>query len=64
MVGVGDSPAALQSIQAGKLSATIGQYPQEMGQIAMETTLEYLYGKPVEPGKPFPVKLITKESLQ
>ena len=64
VVGIGDTPAAIQSIQAGKLSATVGQYPQEMGQIAMETTLEYLYGKPVQPDKPFPVKLITRESLQ
>jgi ribose transport system substrate-binding protein len=64
VVGVGDSEEALQSIKDGKLSATVGQYPYEMGLIAMETTIEYLYGKQVEPNKPFPVNLITKENLE
>ena len=64
VVGIGASAEAIQSIKAEKLSATIGQYPSEMGQIAMETTIEYLYGKPVEQNKPFPVNLITKDSLK
>jgi len=64
VVGIGTSPETIQSIQAGKLSATLGQYPYEMGLIAMETTLEYLYGKSVEPNKPFPVDLITRDSLK
>ena len=64
VVGIGASAEALQSIKVGKLSATIGQYPSEMGQIAMETTIEYLYGKQVEPNKPFPVNLITKDTLK
>jgi ribose transport system substrate-binding protein len=64
VIGIGASAEAIQSIKAGKLSATLGQYPYEMGQIAMETTIEYLYGKPVEPNKPFPVNLITKDSLK
>jgi ribose transport system substrate-binding protein len=64
VVGIGASAEAIQSIQAGKLSATLGQYPYEMGLIAMETTIEYLYGQKVEPNKPFPANLITKDSLQ
>ena len=64
VIGVGASANAFESIKAGKLSATVGQFPYEMGVIAMETTIEYLYGKPVEPNKPFPVNLITKDSLK
>jgi ribose transport system substrate-binding protein len=64
VIGIGASTEAIQSIKDGILSATLGQYPYEMGQIAMETTIEYLYGKPVEPNKPFPVNLITRDSLK
>jgi len=64
VVGVGASDKALQSIKDGKLSATLGQYPYEMGLIAMETTIEHLYGKQVEQNKPFPVNLITKDNLK
>jgi ribose transport system substrate-binding protein len=64
VISIGAGDKALQSIRDGKLSATLGHYPYEMGLIAMETTLEHLYGKQVEPSKPFPVNLITKDTLK
>lgn len=64
VVGNGETAEAIESIRAGKLNATIGQYPSEMGTIAMETVIEYLYDKPIEADKPFPVNVITKETLK
>lgn len=59
IVAYGESDEALLALKENRLDALVGEYWLEMGQIAMETALEYLYGRQVEAQKPFPPRLIT-----
>jgi ribose transport system substrate-binding protein len=58
IVGYGATPQGLQAVKAGVIRATLGQQAVEMGQIAMETVLEHLYGRAVDRLKPFPLKIV------
>lgn len=54
---------ALKAIKDGKLAATVQQQPAVMGQLGVQTAVDFLNGKTVEKFIPVPLKLITKENV-
>jgi ribose transport system substrate-binding protein len=62
VVTVDGSREGIRAVQAGKLHATVAQFPREIGRIAAEKAYEHLAGKAVEKDIKVPVKLITKEN--
>ena len=54
---------ALKAIKDGKLAATVQQQPAVMGQLGIQTAVDFLNGKTVEKFIPVPLKLITKENV-
>ncbi|MFM9276717.1 ribose ABC transporter substrate-binding protein RbsB [Paenibacillus jiagnxiensis] len=61
VVGFDGSADALQAVKDGKLSATIAQQFDLIGQKAVQTAAEILQGKKVESNIPVPIKLVTKD---
>ncbi|MGB9834182.1 MAG: ribose ABC transporter substrate-binding protein RbsB [bacterium] len=53
---------AIKAVKDGKLAATVQQQPALMGQLGVQTAVDYLNGKTVEKYIPVPLKLITKEN--
>jgi ribose transport system substrate-binding protein len=63
VVTVDGSREGAQAVRAGKLHATVAQFPREIGRIAAEKAYTHLAGKPVEKDIKVPVKLITRENV-
>jgi ribose transport system substrate-binding protein len=64
VIGFDGSADALQAVKDGKLSATIAQQFDLIGQKAVQTAAEVLQGKTVESSIPVPIKLVTKDNSQ
>lgn len=60
VIGFDGTDDGLASVEAGDLSATIAQQPEEMGKIAVQTAYDYLAGKDVEANVASPLELKTK----
>ncbi|GAB6989946.1 ribose ABC transporter substrate-binding protein RbsB [Paenibacillus pini] len=61
VVGFDGNEDALKSIKEGKLTATVAQQPDLIGQLAIRAAKDVLQGKTVEKTIPAPLKLVTKE---
>ncbi|GAA4852537.1 ribose ABC transporter substrate-binding protein RbsB [Paenibacillus vulneris] len=61
VIGFDGNEDALKSIQAGKLTATVAQQPELIGQMSVQAAFDVLQGKTVEKTIPAPLKLVTKE---
>lgn len=53
---------ARRALQAGTLQATVAQYPDEMGRVAVETAVRRLKGEDVPPETVVRIGLVTKEN--
>jgi ribose transport system substrate-binding protein len=53
---------ARRALTAGTMDATVAQYPDEMGRIAVETAAKVLRGEAVEPEIVVRIGLVTKEN--
>jgi ribose transport system substrate-binding protein len=62
IVSVDGSRQGAEAILAGKLDASVAQYPREIGRLAADRAYAYLAGQPVEKDVKVPVRLITKEN--
>lgn len=60
VVGFDATDDAVASVKAGKLAATVAQKPDEIGNIAMQTAIDYLNGKKVDEVIPVDLELIKK----
>lgn len=63
VVTVDGSREGALAVRAGKLHATVAQFPREIGRIAADKAYAHLEGKPVEKDIKVPVKLITRENV-
>lgn len=61
IIGFDGNEDALNSIQAGKLTGTIAQQPELIGQLAVQAAKDILDGKTVEKLIAAPLKLVVKE---
>lgn len=61
IIGFDGNEDALNSIAAGKLTGTVAQQPELIGQLAVQAAHDVLEGKEVESLVAAPLKLITKE---
>ncbi|OAB42391.1 ribose ABC transporter substrate-binding protein RbsB [Paenibacillus glacialis] len=61
VIGFDGNIDALNSIQAGKLTATVAQQPELIGQLSVQAAKDVLQGKTVEKLIPAPLKLVVKE---
>ncbi|UNK19145.1 ribose ABC transporter substrate-binding protein RbsB [Paenibacillus sp. N3/727] len=61
VIGFDGNDDALNSIKAGKLTATIAQQPELIGQLAVQAAKDVQQGKAVEKTIPAPLKLVIKE---
>ncbi|MED5019534.1 ribose ABC transporter substrate-binding protein RbsB [Paenibacillus chibensis] len=61
VIGFDGNDDALKSIQEGKLTGTVAQQPELIGQLAVQAAYDVLQGKTVEKSIPAPLKLVTKE---
>ncbi|MBW4084343.1 ribose ABC transporter substrate-binding protein RbsB [Paenibacillus sp. S150] len=64
VIGFDGSEDAFTAIKAGKLSATIAQQFDLIGQKAVQTAAEVLQGKTVESYIPVEIKLVTKDNAE
>ena len=62
VVSVDGSRQGAAAILAGKLDASVAQYPREIGRLAAERAYAHLAGQAVEKDVKVPVRLITKEN--
>jgi ribose transport system substrate-binding protein len=62
VVTVDGSREGIAAVQAGRLLATVAQFPREIGRLAAEKAFAHLEGKPVEKNIKVPVKLVTREN--
>ena len=62
VVSVDGSRQVAAAILAGKLDASVAQYPREIGRLAAEKAYAHLAGLAVEKDVKVPVRLITKEN--
>jgi ribose transport system substrate-binding protein len=60
IVGFGATKAALEKIQEGTLSATIGQKPDEMGKTAVNWSVDLINGRQVPNEMLIPVHVISR----
>ncbi|ANA81865.1 ribose ABC transporter substrate-binding protein RbsB [Paenibacillus glucanolyticus] len=61
VIGFDGNDDALKSIEAGKLTATVAQQPELIGQLAVGAARDVLQGKEVEENIAAPLKLVVKE---
>lgn len=61
VIGFDGNEDALNSIKSGKLTATVAQQPELIGQMAVQAAKKVLQGQTVEKSMPAPLKLVTKE---
>ncbi|ACT02613.1 ribose ABC transporter substrate-binding protein RbsB [Paenibacillus sp. JDR-2] len=64
VIGFDGNEDALKSIAEGKLTATVAQQPELIGQLAVQAAYDVLQGKKVEKSIPAPLKLVTKNENQ
>lgn len=62
--GVDGSEDAIKLIKAEKLTATVAQYPKEIGKIAAESAYKDLAGEEIQKEIKVPVKLLTKDNIE
>ncbi|WP_106769011.1 ribose ABC transporter substrate-binding protein RbsB [Paenibacillus faecalis] len=62
VIGFDGNEDALNSINDGKLTATVAQQPELIGQLAVQAAKDVLEGKEVEDTIPAPLKMVTKEN--
>lgn len=62
VVGFDGNEDAINSINDGKLSATVAQQPEEIGALAVQAGVDVLKGKEVNETIPVPLKLVTKDT--
>lgn len=60
VVGFDGTEDGLAAVEAGTLSATVAQQPEEMGKLAIQAAYDYFAGKTVEKYIASPLELITK----
>jgi ribose transport system substrate-binding protein len=53
---------ARKAIDAGTMAATVAQFPEEMGRVAVESALKALRGEPVPPESGVRIELVTREA--
>jgi ribose transport system substrate-binding protein len=63
VVGFDAIDEAKDAIRAGKMDATIAQYPAEMGRVALESAVKHLKGEQVPSFVPVKIELITKANV-
>lgn len=63
VVSVDGIKDALQAVQAGKLAATVTQYPYAEGQMAVEACQALKQGKPIPTRVVSPIQLITSQNV-
>ena len=63
VVSVDGIKEALQSVQSGKLAATVTQYPYAEGQMAVEACQVLKQGKQIPARVVAPIKLITPDNV-
>ncbi len=63
VVGFDAIDEAKEAIRAGKMDATIAQYPAEMGRVALESAVKHLKGEQVPAFIPVRIELITKANV-
>ena len=61
VVGFDGNEDAINSVNDGKMAATIAQQPDLIGELAVQAAADVLQGKKVEKQIPVPLKLVTKE---
>lgn len=61
VVGFDGNDDAMKSIKEGKLTATVAQQPEWIGQLAVQAVYDVLQGRTVEKTIPAPLKLVTNE---
>ncbi len=64
VVGFDGNDDAISAIKDGGMAASVGQQPEEMGRIALQTALKVIDKQPVDKDIFVPVKLITKDTLK
>ncbi len=62
VVGFDGNEDAINSIQDGKLSATVAQQPDQIGSLAVQAGVDVLKGNEVDETIPVPLKLVTEET--
>ena len=53
---------ARRALAAGTMEATVAQFPDEMGRVAVETAVKVLKGEPVPPETVVRIELVTREN--
>lgn len=61
VVGFDGNEDAINSVNEGKMAATVAQQPELIGQLAVKAAGDVLEGEKVEKKIPVPLKLVTKE---
>ncbi|MCP3740285.1 ribose ABC transporter substrate-binding protein RbsB [Rossellomorea sp. BNER] len=61
VIGFDGNDDAIKSIEAGKLTATVAQQPELIGELAVQAAGDVLQGKKVDEKIDVPLKLVTKE---
>lgn len=60
VVGFDATDDAVDAVKAGKMTATVAQKPDLMGETAIQTAIQLIAGEEVEKSLPVEVELITK----
>ena len=61
VVGFDATDDAVDAVKAGKMTATVAQKPDLMGETAIQTAIKLIAGEEVEKSLPVEVELVTKE---
>jgi ribose transport system substrate-binding protein len=64
IVGFDAVDDARKSIRDGSMVASVAQFPDEMGRIAVENAVHAIKGEPVEPEAKVRIELITRENVK
>ena len=64
VVGFDAVDDARKAIQDGTMVASVAQFPDEMGRIAVENAVHAIRGEPIPPDAKVRIELITKENLK
>lgn len=63
VIGFDAVPEARDAIREGRMAASVAQFPDEMGKVAIQTAAAILAGQPVDKNIPVHIELITKENV-
>ena len=61
--GVDGAPETKEMIFSGRMTATVGQFPRQIGQVAADRAYRIISGDPVEKIVTLPTKLISSENI-